>query len=150
MAPRSWLCPTEVDHARVTDASERMRHARALAAAVLGVALLATTPWLGPWTLVLFGLAVLNLLSFERRFARSERPERVAAGSLLFTLALLTTGVALSGGPVSPVLPWLVIPTAMAASRFRSDVVFVFAALACVAAVAVSVAVDPAALAEDP
>ena len=86
MGSRGWLCPTELDHARVTDASDRMRHARTVAAAVLGVALLTTAPWLGGWTLVLFGLAVLNLLSFERRFARSERPERVAAGSLLFTL----------------------------------------------------------------
>ena len=150
MGSRGWLCPTELDHARVTDASDRMRHARTVAAAVLGVALLTTAPWLGGWTLVLFGLAVLNLLSFERRFARSERPERVAAGSLLFTLALLTAAVALSGGPHSPLLPWLVIPTAMAASRFRSDVVFVFAGLACLAAVAVSLAVDQGGLADDP
>src|SRR3954470_2451608 len=150
MGARGWLCPTELDHARVTDASDRVRNARTVAAAALGVALVVTTPWLGAWTLVLFGLAVLNLLSFERRFARSERPEKVAAGSLLFTLALLATGAALSGGPDSPILAWLVIPTAMAATRFRDEVVFSFAAVASLAALAVSLAVDPAGLVDDP
>jgi diguanylate cyclase (GGDEF)-like protein len=150
MGARSWLCPTELDHCRVTDAGDRVRHARTVAAVALGAALLVTTPWLGAWTLALFGLAVLNLLSFERRFVRSERPERVAAGSLLFTLALLTTGAALSGGPDSPILAWFVIPTAMAATRFRAEVVFSFAALAGLAALAVSLAVDPAGLIDDP
>ena len=150
MEARSWLCPTELDCVRVVEANERVRRARTVAAGAVGIALVATAPWLGWWTLGLFALAVVNLATLEWRLRRSERPERVAAGSLLFILALLSTGVALSGGPESPVLAWLVIPCAMAATRFRRQVIFAFALLTAAVTIAVTVGVDPAAAAEQP
>lgn len=150
MEARSWLCPTELDRVRVVEASERVRRARTVAAGAVGIALVATAPWLGWWTLGLFALAIVNLATLEWRLDRSERPERVAAGSLLFTLTLLAVAVALSGGPQSPLLAWLVIPCAMAATRFRRRVLVAFAALTCAVTIAATVAVDPASAADQP
>jgi diguanylate cyclase (GGDEF)-like protein len=82
--------------------------------------------------------------------ARTERPERAVALTLIVISFDLALGAALTGGPTSPVLAWLVVPAAMTAIRFRSRVVVVAAVLTACEMVAVSVAVDPAALAHDP
>jgi len=147
---RSWLCPTELDRARAVEANERVRRARIVAAGAVGVALLITAPWVGWWVLGLFALAVLNLVTLDRRLSRSERPERVAAGSLIFNLLLFAVGVAFSGAHESPILPWLVIPCAMAATRFRRPVVFAFGGLTAAVMLAVTVAPDPAGAVDDP
>ena len=147
---RSFLCPTELDRARVVDASARMRVARTISAAALGVALLISAPWEGWWTLGLFALVALNLATLEPRLRRTDRPENVAAQSLLFVLIVIAAGIGLSGGPNSPVLAWIVIPSAMAATRFRWQVVCAGAGLTAVALLAATLAVDPAAVADDP
>ncbi len=118
-----WLCPTDQDRRRVSEASDRVRTIRLVGSAALGVTLLISTPWLGLWTLALFGLSALNFLSIDRRMARSAHPERVSMGAILITLLLLAVGVVLSGGPASPALPWLVLPAGMVAARFRPQVV---------------------------
>ena len=146
----SWLCPTELDRVRVVEAGERIRRARTIAAAAVGAALVGVAPWIGWWVLLFFAAAVLNLATLEWRFRRSDRPERVAAKSLLFSLSVFATGIALSGGPQSPVLPWIVIPAAMATTRFRGQVVAAGAALTAVVTLAVTVGLEPAAAVEDP
>jgi diguanylate cyclase (GGDEF)-like protein len=146
----SWLCPTELDRVRVVEAGQWIRRARTIAAVAVGAALVGVAPWIGWWVLLFFAAAVLNLATLEWRFRRSDRPERVAARSLLFSLSLFATGIALSGGPQSPVLPWIVIPAAMATTRFRGHVVAVGAAFTAVVTLAVTVGVDPAAAVEDP
>src|SRR5262245_26018953 len=78
-----WLCPTEFDRARVLDNSTRVRRARRVAAAAIGVALIALLPWFGIWILGLFAASAVNLLTLDRRMARSSHPELVVAGSLL-------------------------------------------------------------------
>ena len=146
----SWLCPTELDRVRVVEAGQRIRRARTIAAVAVGVALVGVAPWIGWWVLLFFAAAVLNLATLEWRLRRSDRPEGVAARSLLWSLTLFATGVALSGGPQSPVLPWIVIPAAMSTTRFRGPVVVVGAAFTAVVVLAVTVGLDPAAAAEDP
>jgi GGDEF domain-containing protein len=58
----------------------------------------------------------------ETRLRRSDRPELVALRGMLVILAMLAVGVAFSGGENSPALPWLIMPVAIAALRFRSQV----------------------------
>jgi diguanylate cyclase (GGDEF)-like protein len=145
-----WLCPTERDRARVLDNSERIRRARAIAAGAMGITILATIPWTGWWTILLFGIAVVTIGTLDWRMARTELPERAVALTLIVISLDLALGAALTGGPTSPVLAWLVVPAAMTAIRFRSRVVVVAAVLTACEMVAVSVAVDPAALAHDP
>jgi diguanylate cyclase (GGDEF)-like protein len=147
---RSFLCPTELDRARVVDANARVRVARTISAGALGVALLLGAPWEGWWTLALFALVALNLATLERRLRRTGRPENVAAQSLVFVLIVISVGIAFSGGADSPVLSWIVIPSAMAATRFRWQVVCAGAGLTAVALLAATLAADPAAVADDP
>src|SRR4051794_23679575 len=150
MPPGSWLVPTELDRARVVDAHGRMRRARVVVLATLGLTLLITLPWNPWWVLVLLLAAAVPMLTFELRLKRSAHPERLAAQTLLVTLLVLAIGAAGTGGPDSPGLPWLVIPCAMAATRFRATVVAGFAGLTAVAVLAVSVPVDPSAFRDDP
>lgn len=120
----SWLCPTDLDRSRVTDASERVRTIRMVGSGAIGLALIAAAPWFGWWTLGLFALSTLNFINVERRIHSSAHPERVSACAIVITMLLIGTGIVLSGGPRSIALPWMVLPAAMVAARFRPQVVF--------------------------
>jgi len=146
----SFLCPTELDRARVAEAGARTRRARTVCAAVLGAALLLVTPWTGLWTLVLFALVAANLATLEWRLRRSEHPEVTAAASQLFVLLVIGAGIAIDGGLESVGLPWIVIPGAMAATRFRGRVVTAGALVTAVVLLAATVPVDPEGVVDDP
>ena len=144
-----WLCPTDADRARTLDMGGRVGRARTIAAAACGIGILATGPWIGWWMLALLAVAVVNLATIERRIARAARPERVIAGSLALIGLLLLAAAAMSGGPRSPALPWIVIPVAVAAARFRAKVVWWGTGVAGVATLALAGA-EPGATANDP
>lgn len=148
--PRSWLCPTELDRSRVVDASPRVRTIRLIGTASVGAALLATGPWIGWWVLIPFALVAANLITVERRLTRSPHPERVSAWAIVTTLLILGVGVALSGGPRSPALPWMVLPAGIAAARFRPQVVIAALALTVLTILLATVAVHPARTVGDP
>jgi diguanylate cyclase (GGDEF)-like protein len=146
----SWLCPTELDRTRVVDANDRVRTIRMVGSGAVGGALLIAAPWIGWWTLALFALSALNLLAVDRRLRTSAHPERVSVTAILITLALLGAGVVLSGGPRSPALPWLVLPAAMTAARFRPQVVVAGLVLTVFLTLFVTLGVDPRATLADP
>ncbi len=146
----SWLCPTELDRTRVVDANDRVRTIRLVGSSAVGLALLIAAPWIGWWTLILFALSALNFLNVDLRMRRSAHPERVSATAIVITLLLLGGGVAISGGPTSPALPWMVLPAAMTAARFRPQVVVVGLVLTVVLILIVTLGVDPAATVENP
>ena len=142
---RSWLCPTDLERARVMDNSVRVTRARTIAAASVGATLLVFAPMFGWWTLALFALSAINTQTVDRRIARSARPERHIAFSIFWSQAVLVAAVALSGGPKSPAMPWVVLPTAFAATRFRAQVVAAAVVSAVLMLLAATLAVDAAA-----
>jgi diguanylate cyclase (GGDEF)-like protein len=146
----AWLCPTEQHRVRAREAGARVRTARTVAAAACGIALVAIVPFEGWWTFILFGAVAVSLGTLDARLRRSERPELVAAQINVLILAVLGLGVALSGGEDSPALPWLVLPVATAAARFRPQVVAVGAALTAVVMCGVCFGVDAQAVLDDP
>jgi diguanylate cyclase (GGDEF)-like protein len=146
----SWLCPTELDRTRVIDANDRVRTIRLVGSSAVGVALLIAAPWIGWWTLVLFALSALNFINVDRRLRTSPHPERVSVTAILITLLLLGGGVVISGGPHSPALPWLVLPAAMTAARFRPQVVLVGIALTVLLILVATFGVHPQASIADP
>jgi diguanylate cyclase (GGDEF)-like protein len=146
----SWLCPTEEHRARALEAGDRVRKARALAGLTCGIAVLASAPFLSWWYLVVFGATALVLATVEWRLNRSERPELVAAQAHLAILALLAVGIGFSGGEASPALPWMILPVANSAARFRPTVVIAFAGITAAVMAGVSVGVDPQGVADDP
>jgi diguanylate cyclase (GGDEF)-like protein len=150
MRGNSWLCPTELDRSRVLDANARVRMIRMVGTGSVGVALLLAAPWLGWWTFILFAVSGLNFLGVDRRMRTSAHPERVSATAIVITLLLIAIGVHLSGGPKSPALPWLVLPAAMVAARFRAQVVFAGLVLTVVAILACTFGLAFGATVEDP
>ena len=146
----SWLCPTELDRTRVVDANDRVRMIRLVGSSAVGAALLIAAPWIGWWTLALFALSALNFLNVDRQMRTSRHPERVSATAIVITLVLLGGGVLISGGPRSPALPWLVLPAAMAAARFRPQVVVAAIVLTVFLILLVTLGIDPAATIADP
>ncbi len=150
MRQGSWLCPTELDRNRVVDASERVRTIRAVGSGAVGIALIAAGPWIGWWTLVLFALTLVNFLNVERRIHTSAHPERVSAWAIVITMLLIGAGVAISGGPRSPALPWMVLPAGMVAARFRPQVVIAALALTVAIVLVTTVGVHPRWALEDP
>jgi diguanylate cyclase (GGDEF)-like protein len=150
MSSTSWLCPTELDRSRVVDASERVRMIRRISSGAVAVALVLSAPWLGWWTLGLMALSALNFTNVERRIHTSAHPERVSVFAILVTLLLLGGGIAYSGGPRSPMLPWLVLPAGMVAARFRPQVVIAGLALSTIVILAVTVGAHPAWTLADP
>jgi len=116
----------------------------------VGIALLLAAPWLGWWTFILLALSMVNFVNVERRMRTSARPERVSAWAIVITLLLIASGVVLSGGPASPALPWLVLPAAMTAARFRSQVVIAGLLLTVLVMLAATLGMDPSATIDDP
>jgi diguanylate cyclase (GGDEF)-like protein len=145
-----WLCPTKADLVRLTDMSPEVRRARLLAGLFCGLGVVFMVPWVGWWPLAVFGLAPVPLLGLDRLLRISKRPDRLVAGSLLLHTVLILSGVALSGGVRSPLLPWVVIPVVTAAARFRLPVFLVGAGLATAGLLAASISGSPAALGHDP
>jgi diguanylate cyclase (GGDEF)-like protein len=140
---RSWLCPTELDRQRVVDTSVRVRRARLLGSAVIGVAMVGLAPSLG-WQLVgLFVLSTINLVTLDLRMRRAANPEWVAVRSMLFTELIIAVAVGTTGGAASPLLPWLIIPIGLAAARFRARVVVLSTAIAALTLIAVVAIADP-------
>ena len=139
----TWLCRTEMERARVVDNGIRVTRARTIAAASVGATLLLFAPMFGWWTIALFALAAANTQTVDRRIARSTRPELHVAASVVWSQLLLAVAAALSGGPTSPALPWLDVPTAFAATRFRWQVVIEAVASAIVMLLCATVAVNP-------
>ena len=150
MQGRSWLCPTELDRRRVVDANARVRTIRMVGTGAVGTALLISTPWLGWWTFALLAVSVLNFVNVDRRMSTSEHPERVSVCAIMITQLLIATGVVLSGGPKSAALPWLVLPAAMVAARFRPQVVIAGLGVTTVVILAATLGVDFTATINDP
>ena len=120
----AWLCPTELDRRRVSDAGAGVRRIRNFGALAVGAALLLMAPVYGAWTLALFAVVAVDYATIDWRMSRSRHPEIVSVVAIANTVVALAVGVALTGGASSPALPWLVMPAAMVAARFRPQVVF--------------------------
>jgi diguanylate cyclase (GGDEF)-like protein len=146
----SWLCPTEEHRARALEAGERVRKARALAGITCGIAVVATAPFLSWWYLLLFGATAIVLATVEWRLDRSDRPDLVAAEAHLMILGILAVGVGVSGGEASPALPWMILPVANSAARFRPTVVIAFAGVTAAAMFGVCAGVDAQGVVDDP
>lgn len=118
----TWLCPTDFDRARMLDNSARIRRARTIGSLSIAATLIFFGPEFGLWTVLLFALSAINLQTLDRRIERSSRPEYHIAFAIFWTQCILGAAVFLSGGPDSDSMPWLAVPTAFAAMRFRAHV----------------------------
>jgi len=138
----TWLCPTELDRARLLDNSARIRRARTISAAAIGGTLVSFAPRYGLWVVALFAIVAANLVTLDWRCARSPRPQLHIAASIVLIQAILAGAAAGSGGPDSLMLPWIVLPTAFSAARFRGAVVVADVAVGIALMLGVTLGVD--------
>jgi diguanylate cyclase (GGDEF)-like protein len=125
VAPRSWLCPEPADRVRAVDMEERLRPFRRASFVVLGVALLLCGHWVGWWELLPLAVAVVGFLIVDRSLATAAQPEFTIASAWLLSELAIAGSIALTGGPRSPAVAWLVIPLVTLPARFNSRVVTV-------------------------
>jgi diguanylate cyclase (GGDEF)-like protein len=105
----AWLFE-DIDRDRLLDMDRRLAPARRNALAVLGLALLVCSPWLGPWTLLPLFLASGLFRLATRRAGSAKHPEYLILGAWVATEAIIALAVALTGGPRVATMGWLAIP----------------------------------------
>ena len=96
----------------------RLKPVRAWTFGILGAALVASGPWIGWWTVAPLILAAAAFLLVDRNLGRFPKPEWALAGAWLFSQLMIAASIALTGGPESPAVAWLVIPVVTLSARF--------------------------------
>ena len=115
----TWMCPTEVDRERLVATVRGVGRARAVMFVILAGVVIGSSGQLGWWPfVVLIGSAVASIYLY-RGLDRRRLPEYWAAGGWLMTQLPLGVGIAITGGPRSPALPWLAIAVVSLVARFN-------------------------------
>jgi diguanylate cyclase (GGDEF)-like protein len=102
---------------------ERLRPFRKLSFVALAAALIICGPWVGWWTLVPLGIAIVGFAIADRQLANAPQPELTIASAWLLSELVIACSIALTGGPRSPAVAWLVIPLVTLPARFNSRAV---------------------------
>jgi diguanylate cyclase (GGDEF)-like protein len=150
VAPRSWLCPEPADRVRAVDMEERLRPFRRASFVVLAVALLLSGHWVGWWELLPLAIAVVGFQIVDRSLATATRPEYTIASAWLLSELAIAGSIALTGGPRSPALAWLVIPLVTLPARFNGRAVAVGVGLVSVLLLATTFGVDTPYILDNP
>ncbi|HEY8584366.1 MAG TPA: GGDEF domain-containing protein, partial [Capillimicrobium sp.] len=108
-------------------------------------------PWLTSWVPVplCIGLLIVYELLLRRRLERTLDPAMLVLAGFILTTGMIAVGALVSGGPSSPLLPWVAIPIVSLAGRFDSRGVWIGTGLAVVALGLVTLT-DLRAFADDP
>jgi len=150
MGGGSWLCPSEHDRARTVEMQARLGRVLPLVYGSLGLALVGSVHSLGWWPLLALALTGLHYLALSAQVARSERPELWVAWILLIGQLLVGSAIAATGGPKSPLLPWLVVAATTLPLRFTGRGVAVGLAVTVGILFAASLGVDAGGFIEEP
>ena len=132
------------------DMERRLKPVRNIALGILAVALVAGGPWVGWWTLAPLAAAGLGFLVSGSRVEQRRHPEYAVAMAWCVSELLVAGSLALSGGPRSPALPWLVLPIITLPARFRLRAVLAGVVFAILLLLAVSFGVDAHAVLHNP
>ena len=146
----SWLCPGREDRERLLDMEPRLKPVRGAAMGILAVALIATGPWIGWWTLIPLVLAAVGFVAVGRGLDRARAPEHWIGGAWLISQLMIAGSVALTGGPDSRSVAWLAIPVVTLSARFTTRGVWVGVAMSVALMLAVTLGVDAGAVIDDP
>jgi diguanylate cyclase (GGDEF)-like protein len=132
------------------DMERRLKPVRNVALGILALALVAGGPWVGWWTLAPLAWSGLGFLLGGSGADQRRRPEYAVAAAWCVSEFLVAGSLALSGGPRSPALAWLVLPIITLPARFRLRGVLAGVALAVVLLLLVSFGVDTQAVLRNP
>ncbi len=151
-ARRSIICPTEADFVRTMETYHATNAARVGIIGMLALATVASVPLLGWVPAIAAAVAGVWLYGLDRVVltGRVRRPEWLLTTNFLLTNAAIAVSVLATGGPDSPILAAFGLPTLLLANRFRQAVTVAGLGLTLVMLLAVTVGVDPRAVADDP
>jgi diguanylate cyclase (GGDEF)-like protein len=150
MAGSSWLFPDGVDRARMLDMDRRLRPARRAAFGVLALALIASGPWLGFWTIAPLAVAALLFRVADTRIDGTARPEFPLFAAWAASQVIIAVSVALTGGPHAAAMAWFALPLVTLGARFSERGIAVGVAITIALMFAVGFGVDSRAVLDDP
>lgn len=139
----TWLCPDAAARERLLDMDERLKRPRALAFAVLGLAVVASTPSSGWLPLALLVTAILGFALMDGVRRRVAAPEYAIVASWAFAQVVIAGAIAMTGGMESHAVSWLIVPIVTLPARFGARGLAAGVAFTAVLLLAVSVAVEP-------
>jgi diguanylate cyclase (GGDEF)-like protein len=146
----SWLCPSELDRRRLLEMELRLLRPRLISYACIILALFAVLPKSSAWIFVLPLVSLVNYKLATKRIAGRTRPEYLIAYAASVTQVMVGVGIAMSGGPQSPLMALLVIPFVSFAARFTTRGTIAGVALTAGILLAATAGVDPQGLWHDP
>jgi len=146
----SWLCRDDFDRERLLDMEERIKPVRRLALGILAIALIASAPWLGWWTLIPLAGAAGFFLAADAGLERSERPEYLMFAAWVGSEMMIAIAIALTGGPDVATISWLAIPVVTLSARFSLRGVIIGVTIAIALLVAVTFISATGAVLDDP
>jgi diguanylate cyclase (GGDEF)-like protein len=120
METSSWLIRNDSDRERMLDMDRRLRPIRLRTFAVLAIALLASGPWVGWWTVGPLLLAAGVFWLADSRIESTVRPEYWMFAAWAGTEAIIASSVALTGHSAVSMLAMLAIPIVTLSARFSS------------------------------
>jgi diguanylate cyclase (GGDEF)-like protein len=146
----SWLCRTELDRERMVTTVRWVGPARALMFVVLLGVVIGSAHDTGWLALIPLAACAGISIPLYRNLERRRRPEYWAASGWVVTQLSLGAGIALTGGPHSPALPFLAVAVISLIARFSragilAGLTFLFLVL-----VVVTFGVDPTSTWEHP
>jgi predicted signal transduction protein with EAL and GGDEF domain len=132
------------------DMDRNLRPVRRAVFGVLAIALVASGPQLGWWTLLPLVLAVVIFRIADTRMDHAKQPEYALLASWVTSQVIMASSVALSGGPHVPTMAWFAIPLMTLGARFSARGIAVGVAVSIILLLAVAFGVDADAVIHDP
>ena len=110
----------------------------------------ASVPSIGWWPVIALAGAVLHYRLLRKLAATSQRPEYWIAWGFGFRQLLAGGAIALTGGPTSPLIPWLVVAASTLPLRFTTRGIAAGLIVTTLILLAATAGVDPSGLLADP
>jgi diguanylate cyclase (GGDEF)-like protein len=150
MAGGSWLFPDGVDRERMLEMDAHLQPVRRAVFGVVGLALLASGPWLGWWTIAPLVVIGIGFRLAESRIERAEHPEYALFAAWVASQVVIAISVAMTGGPTVPTMSWFAIPVLTLGARFSERGIALGLAITFVLLLAVAFGVDAQAVLDSP
>jgi diguanylate cyclase (GGDEF)-like protein len=114
----TWLVADEAGRGRMLDMDRRLAPVRRKALGVLALALVASGPWFGWWSLLPLAVAAVAFAVADRWTQQVKKPEYPIFAAWISTQVAITAAIALSHGPIGVAMAWLALPVVTLSARF--------------------------------
>src|ERR1039458_6824432 len=132
------------------DMDRQIKPVREACFLVMAVALVASLPWFGWYTLIPLPIIGAIYRGIAPRVQRARHPEYLLFAAWSAAQVMIAVSVAAAGGPHQPAIAWLAIPLITLSARFSLPGVAIGLALTMILVLAVGFGVDARAVIDNP